>query len=307
MAVAPAHPAAGTGIESGQQGRGQHDAGQGQPRRAPVEHVVQAGGGCAETAIGLVELAPHGIQHVGGTVAGGQGSGPGQSGQQQARRRPEQSGKDAVGQVLAHALHTGPGHAVGIQLLRVASHQHGHGPAGRLQIALFQRQGHTAGVFVQAAGRQTEGDHDHTDDPGGRAAEHLSGKPDRQCRQQAHRQDHGQTGRQTGQCHAWPVGTAAEDSFHDGGQGPHAADGMDAGRGFPQQSVQQQGGGQEKEGGQCAHRPAPDAPVAAAGEIGESVASAAAAREGLQPDSGCFRGWGRKEMPFSPCRRAGTG
>ena len=162
-------------------------------------------------------------------------------------------------------------------------------------------------MFVQAAGRQTEGDHDHTDDPGGRAAEHLSGKPDRQCRQQAHRQDHGQTGRQTGQCHAWPVGTAAEDTFHDGGQGPHAADGMDAGRGFPQQTVQQQGGGQEKEGGQCAHRHAPDAPVAAAGEIGESVASAAAAREGLQPDSGCFRGWGRKEMPFSPCRRAGTG
>ena len=53
---------------------------------------------------------------------------------------------------------------------------------------------------------------------------------------------------------------------------------MDAGRGFPQQTVQQQGGGQEKEGGQCAHRHAPDVPVAAAGEIRESVASAAAAR-----------------------------
>ena len=168
---------------------------------------------------------------------------------------------------------------MGIQLLRVAPHQHGNGPAGRLQIAPLQRLGHAAGVFVQAAGRQTEGDHDHADAPSGPIPQQFPGKPDRQRRQQAHRQDHRQAGRQTGQRHARPVGAVPEDTLRCGGQGAHAADGMDTGRGLTEQTVQQQGGGQEEQGGQHAHR---HASVVAAGRGLSAAAGQAAVREGRQ-------------------------
>ena len=68
-------------------------------------------------------------------------------------------------------------------------------------------------------------------------------------------QDDKQTGESAGERHQDVVGAAQEQGLHAGGQRAHHADGMHAGRQFPEKAVDQQRGGQQREEGEVHFNP----------------------------------------------------
>ena len=88
--------------------------------------------------------------------------------------------------------------------------------------------------------------------PGGRR---KPARPRQPARESGAGQDDKQTGESAGEGHQSVVGTAPEQGFDAGGQRAHHADGMHAGRQFPEKAVDQQRGGQQREEGEIHFNP----------------------------------------------------
>ena len=180
----------------------------------------------------------------------GKARGPRIPEEEKADARPKQRGQDPVREVLAHAFHTGAGHAVGVEAVGIAAHYHGNGLARAFEVALGKRDGDAQGVFVKAPGRDADPDDDGRDEPCRPGVGVNLRGPRQPAREGGTGQDDKQTGESAGEGHQSVVGTAPEQGFDAGGQRAHHADGMHAGRQFPEKTVDQQRGGQQREEGE---------------------------------------------------------
>ena len=178
------------------------DTGQRQPGRDAIQGVVHAGREGAETDVSGILPAPHGIQHVAGTVGQGQGRSARIAQEHQADAGPEQGGQHRVGQVFRHALHVGPGHAVRVEFCSLADHNPAQGLARGAEILLFQVPCNAQGAFLQTARRQADIDRKNRRASAPRRAAIPFRQQNQSCRRPGRGQDDKRACRHSGPEHA---------------------------------------------------------------------------------------------------------
>ena len=185
----------------------------------------------------------------------GQGRGSGAAEQKQTDARPEQGGQHAVRQVFGHAFHTGPRHAVGVERGRLATHDHGYGPTRAFEVVPGQGNGHAVGVFAEAARGKADVYQRHRRKPARARTAAALRRQDHPPGRGGGRQGRQQAGQRAGQKHPRAVGPPSEQGFHAGGERADQAYGVQPGRRFPEQTVDQQRRRQQRKRGEVHANP----------------------------------------------------
>ncbi len=128
-----------------------------EPRRGPIQQVVQARRRPTETPVALGTVAPHGVQGVGQPIEEDAGC--------PRHQKPEEGTEDGVVAVFQHGFDRRLGNGRFIQVGGVATDQVAHRLAGLGQVATGQGIAHPAGVFSQAA--PADGEIEHQEVQGG--------------------------------------------------------------------------------------------------------------------------------------------